>query len=1158
MNKQIELLRARRFLPLFLTQALGAFNDNLFKSAFVMLITYGAAAAAFDPGVVAALAGGALIVPFFVFSATAGELADRFERSRLLQILKAAELVAVFGAAAALLTGNLVLSLALLFVLGTQAALSSPVKYSLLPQHLETGELVDGNALMEAGTFLSILFGTIAGGLAVATAWGPAACGILLLCCAVLGVAASLRLPAAPAPAPDLRISSNLVAATTGILRQAWRRRDVRLSILGASWFWLVGAVSLSQLPSFVKATLGADSDVVILFLAAFSIGVGVGSSLCGRLMHGEVSARYVPLAALGMTLFSLDLGLASGGAAPPQAGLVGIADFLSRAEGLRVLADLLGLAVSGGFFVVPLYAIIQNRSEPSARARIIAANNIVNAAFMAGAALVTAGLIAAGLDTPALFLILGVANALVTVWICKLLPQDVLRMLARFLFRLVYRVEVKGVDNFAAAGDRVIIVPNHVSFLDAPLVAAFLPGWSVFAIDPAQMQRWWVRPFLAAVDVFPMEPSRPMAAKSLIKSLRVGGRCVIFPEGRLNVTGGALMKIYDGPALIADKADAVVLPVRLDGVEFTPFSRLAGRLRRRWFPKVTITILPPRRLAVPAELRGRVRRQHAGAALYDIMSEMMARRPDPPTLFAALLEARAAHGGSHRMLEDPATPPLTYDRAIRASLLLGRPLARGTEPGERVGLMLPNSVGAALAFLALQATGRVPAMLNHTSGIDGVLSACRTAGVRRVVTSRRFVELAKLVPIAERLAGEVELVWLEDVRAKLGVADKLYGAVGYGVFGRRFAGPLHRQLGVSAGRPAAVLFTSGSEGTPKAVALSHANLLANRRQIAARIDFSPADLALNALPMFHSFGLTGGFLLPLLSGVRAFLYPSPLHYRIVPEIAYATGATILFGTDTFLAGYARRANPYDFYALRYVFAGAEPVREETRKLWSERFGKRILEGYGVTECSPVIAVNTPMHYRAGTVGRFLPLVEHRLEPVPGVAEGGRLIVRGPNVMAGYLRGGDIEEPPGGWYDTGDIITIDEDGFATIVGRAKRFAKLGGEMVALAAAERIAEAAVPETRHAVIALPDPRRGEKLILVTETHDFDRNRLLEAAHWLGMPEIAVPREVIEIDHMPLLGTGKTDYAAVTRLAEQAMAALPREIAPAEPTALSLVQG
>src|SRR3984893_13581134 len=833
MSRQIELLQARRSLPLFLTQILGAFNDNLFKSAFVMLITYGAAAA-LDPGVVAAIAGAALIAPFFLFSATAGELSGRFERSRLLQILKAAELVAVFGAAAALLSGDLALSLVLLFVLGAQAAFSRPVKYALLPQHLATAELVDGNALMEAGTFLSILLGTIAGGLGVAIAWGPVVCCVLLLGCAAFGFAASLRVPVAPAPAPTLRVSWNLLAATAGILRQAWERREVRLSILGASWFWLVGAVSLSQLPSFAKSTLGADSGVVILFLAAFSIGVGVGSSLCGQLMRGEVSARYVPLAALGMTLFSFDLALSSHAAAAPQTALIGVVDFLSRLGGLRIFGDLLGLAVSGGFFVVPLYAMIQNRSEEASRARIIAANNVVNALFMAGAAAVTAGLIAVGLDTPALFLILAAANALVTVWICKLLPQDVLRMLARVLFRLAYRVEVRGAENFATAGDRVIIVPNHVSFLDAPLVAAFLPGGPVFAIDPAQMQRWWVRPFLAAVDVYPMDPSRAIAARSLINSMKEGGRCVIFPEGRINVTGGALMKVYDGPALIADKADAMVLPVRLDGVEFTPFSRLAGRLRRRWFPKVTITILPPRKLAVPAELRGRARRQQSGAALYDIMSEMMSMRANPPSLFSALLEARAAHGGGHRIIEDPATAPLTYDRTIAASFVLGRRLSRGTGPGDMVGLMLPNSVGAALAFLALQATGRVPAMLNHTAGADGVLPACRPAGLRRFITSRRFVELAKLAALAERLAGEMELIWLEDVRERLGVIDKLYGAIAL-----RFAAALHRRLGISPSGPAAVLFTSGSEGAPKGVALSHVNLLANRRQIAARVDRS-------------------------------------------------------------------------------------------------------------------------------------------------------------------------------------------------------------------------------------------------------------------------------------------------------------------------------
>jgi acyl-[acyl-carrier-protein]-phospholipid O-acyltransferase/long-chain-fatty-acid--[acyl-carrier-protein] ligase len=660
-----------------------------------------------------------------------------------------------------------------------------------------------------------------------------------------------------------------------------------------------------------------------------------------------------------------------------------------------------------------------------------------------------------------------------------------------------------------------------------------------MFAIDTAQAARWWVRPLLAGADIYPMDPTRPMATKSLIRELRDGRHCVIFPEGRLNVTGGALMKIYDGPALIADKGDAPVLPVRIDGVEFTPFSRLAsghgGRLRRRWFPKVTITLYEPRRLAIPAELRGRARRHRAGLVLYDAMSDMMARRPDPPDLFGALLAARAAHGRNHPIMADPSGGPLGYNRVIAASLVLGRRLARRTGRGEAVGVMLPNSIAAGVTFFALQASGRVPAMLNHTAGVDSVLSACRTARLRLVITSRRFVELAKLDPLAASLAETVEIVWLEDLRATLGVLDKLYGLLAPLVAGTR-----HRHLGLAASDPAVILFTSGSEGAPKGVVLSHANLLANRRQLAARVDFSPADHLLNPLPMFHSFGLTGGFLLPLLSGVRVFLYPSPLHYRIVPELAYGIGATVLFGTDTFLAGYARSASPYDFYALRYVFAGAEPVRDETRRIWAERFGKRILEGYGVTECSPVIAVNTPMHFKPGTVGRLLPLMRYRLDPVPGVDADGVLLLSGPNVMSGYLRPdrpGIVQPPEQGWHDTGDIVRIDGEGFVTIVGRAKRFAKLAGEMVSLAVAERIASAAYPDWRHAVVALPDSRRGERLVLVSEAPAIRRDALIEAATRERLPELAIPRDIIAGVALPLLGSGKTDYPSVQRLASAA---------------------
>ncbi len=945
-----------------------------------------------------------MIAPYFLFSALAGELADRFERARLLQILKAAELVTVLGSVAALLTDSLALSFLSLFMLGAQATLSSPVRYALLPQQLAADELVDGNALLEGGTFLSILFGTIAGGLAVAVHRGVMVAGLLLIVCAIGGFLASLFVPRAPAPSPGLRLSRNPVAATIGILRHAHERRDVQLAILGASWFWLVGAVFLSQLPSFAKGTLGAGSGVVTLFLAAFSIGVGVGSVLCGRLMHGEISARYVPLAALGMAVFSLDLALASEGATPAAGELLGIAAFLSRLVGIRIFADLLAIAICGGIFVVPLYAIIQRRSDEAARARIIAAGNIMNALFMTAAAVVTALLLAAGLKTPDLYLVLGIMNAGVALWICRLLPQDALRMLARIALRLAYRVEVRGVENLALAGERVVIVPNHVSFLDGPLIAAFLPGYPMFAIDTAQAARWWARPLLAGADIYPMDPTRPMATKSLIRALREGRQCVIFPEGRLNITGGALMKIYDGPALIADKGDASVLPVRIDGVEFTPFSRLAarlgGRLRRHWFPKVTITLYEPRRLEIPAGLRGRARRQRAGLMLYDMMSQMMARRGNPPSLFGALLAARRVHGGKHPILADPTAGPLRYDRLIAASLVFGRILARTAKQGEAVGLMIPNSIGAAIAFLALQADRagagdaqsyhrdrRVAVGLPHGAAAHGrhlaaVYRSREARGLRRPSSAR-----------PSRSSGS-RICAAGSVRSTSFTASSRRASRDGAIAGSAS----------SQSDPAVILFTSGSEGAPKGVVLSHANLLANCRQLAARVDFSPADHLLNVLPMFHSFGLTAGFLLPLLSGVRVFLYPSPLHYRIVPEIAYRIGATLLFGTDTFLAGYARSASPYDFYALRYVFAGAEAVRDETRRVWVERFGKRILEGYGVTECSPVIAVNTPMHFKAGTVGRLLPLIEHRLDPVPGIAEGGRLLLRGPNVMAGYLR----------------------------------------------------------------------------------------------------------------------------------------------------------
>jgi acyl-[acyl-carrier-protein]-phospholipid O-acyltransferase/long-chain-fatty-acid--[acyl-carrier-protein] ligase len=429
--------------------------------------------------------------------------------------------------------------------------------------------------------------------------------------------------------------------------------------------------------------------------------------------------------------------------------------------------------------------------------------------------------------------------------------------------------------------------------------------------------------------------------------------------------------------------------------------------------------------------------------------------------------------------------------------------------------------------------------MLNYTLGPKSLVAACESALIRRVYTSERFVVAAKLEHVVAKLREVTTVVYLEDVRERVTPWLKVKAAVA-----GRFASLLYGREHVSPDEAAIVLFTSGSEGTPKGVVLSHANVLANREQVAARIDFSSQDVILNALPLFHSFGLTAGTLLPLLSGMRTFFYPSPLHYRIVPEIAYDVNATIMFGTNTFLAGYARFAHPYDFYSVRYVFAGAEKLKDETRRVWTDKFGVQVFEGYGTTETSPVLATNTPIDTRPGTVGRFLPGIDYALDPVPGV-EGGRLSVRGPNVMLGYLRHErpGVIEPPAtqrgpGWYDTGDIVTIDADGFITIQGRAKRFAKIGGEMVSLTAVEELATRAWPETQHACVSLPDFQKGEQLILVTTRTGAQRGELSAQARADGMSELHVPKRVVPVAAMPLLGSGKTDYPAVQLLVEAAL--------------------
>jgi acyl-[acyl-carrier-protein]-phospholipid O-acyltransferase/long-chain-fatty-acid--[acyl-carrier-protein] ligase len=600
-------------------------------------------------------------------------------------------------------------------------------------------------------------------------------------------------------------------------------------------------------------------------------------------------------------------------------------------------------------------------------------------------------------------------------------------------------------------------------------------------------------------------------------------------------------MKVYDGAAMIADKADAEIVPVRIEGLEQTPFSRLSrSQVRRKWFPKVKVTVLEPVRLTVDPELKGRKRRQAAGAALYGIMSDLVFRTTTTDrTVIEAVIEAADTHGRSRVAVEDPVTGALSYKRLLAGAAILGAKLMPFAPQGRAVGVLLPNANGAVVTVLGLMTSGRVPAMINFTAGAANILAACKCAQIDVIVTSRTFVEKGKFANLIAALEKTVKIVYLEDIRAAVTWSDKIRGLLNAGK-------PL------VARQPddwAAILFTSGSEGVPKGVVLSHRNMLANAAQAAARIDFGREDKVFNVVPVFHSFGLTVGLILPLVSGVRIYLYPSPLHYRTVAELIYGVNATIMFGTDTFLNGYARVAHPYDFRSLRYILAGAEPVKESTRRTYMEKFGLRILEGYGVTETAPALALNTPMFNKFGTVGRLLPGTEARLEKVDGVEEGGRLYVRGPNVMLGYLKvdnPGVLEPPQEGWHDTGDVVTIDEQGFVTIKGRARRFAKIGGEMVSLAAVEALASELWPNAPSAVAAVPDLRKGERLILLTQQKNATRSEFHAFAKANHASDLMIPADVWVVDQLPMLGSGKVDTVAVGKLVQERLAAKPETIA------------
>lgn len=694
--------------------------------------------------------------------------------------------------------------------------------------------------------------------------------------------------------------------------------------------------------------------------------------------------------------------------------------------------------------------------------------------------------------------------------------------------FKFLYSIADRRIRIARQAQPPVIYVIIHQSRIDPAMMLALLPQDTLHILDPDSASAAWLEPWRELARTIAFNAEHVFVSRRLVRHLRGKGRlAVYFPDAVEPDTKA--FRLYRAVARIAAKADASIVPIFIGGARHLPFSATpAGRAPRRWFPRLRIGVLEPATLAELLERRGGIQTTLSNA-LFDRVAEARLASVDlSQSLFPAIREAAYRFGINRSPVEDVVAGQLGWRRLFVEARLLGHRFASATAPGEAVGVMLPNANALVVSLVALFSAGRVAAIINYTAGPASVTAAVRSAVVRTVVSSRAFVQkagLGEIVSAAEQ--GGAKFIWLEDVSSGATITEKVAAFLFWRL-------PLARQ---DAEKPAVILFTSGTEGSPKAVVLSHRNLLANAMQAEARIAISPTDTLLNVLPAFHSFGLTGGTLLPLLVGVRLFLYPSPLHYKLVPGIAARIRPTILFGTDTFLAGYARTASDDDFSSLRLVIAGGEPVRAETRRVWRERFGAEIVEGYGLTEAAPVVSVNSTLHNRDGTVGRLLPGMRMRLEPVEGIEDGGRLWVFGPNVMMGYMtadRPGELQPAGVNGQDTGDIVSVDRDGFITIKGRAKRFAKIAGEMVSLGAVEMLAQALWPEEMHAVVAVPDQRRGERVVLVTTATEAEPNELRRYSKEVGADALLVPHDIVKVEAMPVLGSGKTDYASVRRFA------------------------
>ena len=1120
----------RGFWSLFATQFQGAFSDNAFK--FVVMFLVMAGMSRDEKDALAPVIGAVFALPFIIFSMMGGMLADRYSKRTIAITTKVAEVGIMSLAFVGLYTQQIWLLVVVVFLMSTQSAFFGPSKYGLLPEMLPESRLSWGNGYISLGTFVAIILGTvIAGQLSERfenTLWVPGAFLVLL---AGFGLSTSLGIKRVPAANPSRPIRINFLPEFWRQLGKIRKDRSLFLAIVGDAYFLFLGAIIQLTVLFYGKETLGLSDSQISYLMGALAIGIGIGSFLAGYLSEGKIEYGLVPLGSIGMTLACFAM-------------------MMPGADFGRVFLILICLGISGGFFVVPLAAMIQHRPDPKEKGSVIAIDSIMAFCGVFVASIVYYGykqLI--GMSDLQVFFACGVTTLVGSAYAIYLLPDALLRFLLLGFTHTVYRIKIVGRANVPERGG-ALLVSNHLSFVDALLLQASMDRPIRFIMYRGLYDLWYLKPFVRMFNVIPISSqSRP---KELIKSLKAATESIrdghvvcIFAEGQITRTG-QLLPFRRGFERIMKDVDAPIVPVNLDGLWGSIFSfereRFIWKMPRSIPYPVTVSYGKPMpATADPREVRRAVQELNTDA--WTLRKKHM--KPIP----ASFVRSARWHP-RQAFMADAKSDGISFGSAFVKSLFLARRLRTVWGDQERVGILVPPSIGGALVNFAAWFLGKTPVNLNYTLSVEGIESCIRQCGIKNVLVSKQLMEQLKL-------ELKTPVVYLEELVEKPRLSEKL-GSLAlailcpYSMIRTALGGSRKLELD----DVATIIFSSGSTGDPKGVELTHYNIISNVDQLTQTFSLSSEDSFLGVLPFFHSFGFTGTMVLPALSGVRVVYYPNPLDARTIGELVAKHGVSFLLATPTFLQIYMRGCTPEQFGSVQFAMVGAEKLSDRVANAFEDRFGLRPLEAFGCTECAPGVTVNTRDHRGAGVyqVGAKRGSIGH---PLPGISvrvvdidtgevlpsgQSGLLLVKGPNVMKGYLGRPEktAEVLKDGWYSTGDVASIDEDGFLRITDRLSRFSKIGGEMVPHIKIEELLQEAAgrDETVFAVTGIPDEKKGERLFVLHTLTEEQLEACLEKLASAEIPNLWKPKkdQFEHLGKLPYLGTGKLDLRKVRELASE----------------------